>query len=330
MAEYKCMVSILCTAYNHEQYLRQCLDGFVCQKTDFPFEVLVNDDCSKDGTADIIREYAAKYPDIIRPFYQSENLFSKMKMPGLFGTVFFPNVRGRYIALCEGDDYWCDETKLQRQVDFLETHSDYSACVHNTNLQFCTASEADGPLITDRSGDRDVGFFDVVQGMSHAFHTSSILARSEYIVKPPEFFYVAGAYGFTDYAIGLWLTMNGRVRFIDREMSVYRISSNPEAWSSNLGREYDRLREFIEGEIAMLENLLPMLDGEEKEAAERELLLRHYELYDITGEVAMLFEKPFIGIYRSKPLSYRVKTLIKRLFPTLYNFYRKKQGYSDF
>ncbi len=328
MPDNECMVSVLCTAYNHEQYLRECLDSFVSQETDFPFEVLVNDDCSADGTAAIIREYAAKYPQIIRPFYQEKNLFSAIGMPGLFDKVFCPNARGKYIALCEGDDKWSDNNKLRLQVDFLENHPEYSGCVHNTTLHFCEDSTADRALISAK-GDRDVGFETVITGMSNAFHTSSILARREYIVSPPDFYYTAGAHGFTDYAIGLWLTMNGKVRFLDREMSVYRISSNPEAWSSNLGRSYGKLREFVEGEVAMMETMLPRLEGDNLRAAEKELTLRRYELYDITGQVDKLYEKPYLDILRAKPFSYRLKTGIKKAFPAFHAYYRKKQGYGD-
>ena len=125
-----CKVSVLCATYNHEEYLRQTLDSFLNQKTDFPFEVLVNDDASTDSTGDIIREYAAKYPDVIRPFYQKENLYSRRI--NLYDVVFFPACRGEYIAVCEGDDYWNDPEKLQLQVNWLDTHPEYSACVHNS------------------------------------------------------------------------------------------------------------------------------------------------------------------------------------------------------
>ena len=110
-----CKVSVLCATFNHEEYLRQTLDGFLSQKTDFPYEVLVNDDASTDGTAAILREYAEKYPEVIRPFYQEENLYSRRI--NLYDVVFFPAVRGEYIAVCEGDDYWNDPEKLQLQVD---------------------------------------------------------------------------------------------------------------------------------------------------------------------------------------------------------------------
>ena len=107
-----CKVSVVCTAYNHEKYLRDALESFVGQETDFPFEVLVNDDASTDGTAAILREYAERYPAIIRPFYQEKNIFSRGG--NIYDEVFYPVARGEYIAACEGDDRWTDPHKLQR------------------------------------------------------------------------------------------------------------------------------------------------------------------------------------------------------------------------
>ena len=124
-------VSICCATYNHVQFIRQCLDGFVMQKTNLPFEVLIHDDASTDGTQDIIREYEAKYPDIIKPIYQKENQYSKGVRVSL--VYNYSRVRGKYVALCEGDDYWTDPYKLQKQVDFLENHPDYVMCSHQFN-----------------------------------------------------------------------------------------------------------------------------------------------------------------------------------------------------
>ena len=121
----KPLVSICCITYNHAAYIRDCLEGFVMQQTNFPFEVLIHDDASTDGTADIIREYEAKFPDIIKPIYQTENQYSKGVNVGM-QTLF--RAQGKYTAFCEGDDFWCDPQKLQRQFDFMESHPDYSAC----------------------------------------------------------------------------------------------------------------------------------------------------------------------------------------------------------
>ena len=128
------MVTIRCITYNHEPYIRQCLEGFVMQKTNFRFEAIVHDDASTDGTAAIIREYAEKYPDIIKPIYETENQFSKHD--GSLGRIMDAHMHGKYIAMCEGDDYWIDPLKLQKQVDFLEANPEYGMCYTNFNIYY--------------------------------------------------------------------------------------------------------------------------------------------------------------------------------------------------
>ena len=128
------LVSIKCLAYNHEPYIRQCLDGFVMQQTNFKFEAIVHDDASTDGTANIIREYAEKYPDIIKPIYETENQYSKHD--GSLNRILAEKLTGKYIALCEGDDYWTDPNKLQKQVEYLESHEECVMYAHTANWEF--------------------------------------------------------------------------------------------------------------------------------------------------------------------------------------------------
>ncbi len=122
------LLSIVCPTYNHEHFVAQTLESFLAQETDFPFEVVINDDCSTDGTAAIVADYARRYPTIIRAQLQSENQYQQGNhpCPGLFRLS-----RGKYIAFCEGDDYWTDPFKLQKQVDFLESHLDYVLTYHD-------------------------------------------------------------------------------------------------------------------------------------------------------------------------------------------------------
>ena len=124
------LVSICCLTYNHAQFIRKCLDGFLMQQTDFPIEILIHDDCSTDGTTDIIREYEAKYPELIFPLYEEENQYSRGGA-GKMDLYNYSRARGKYIAYCEGDDYWTDPLKLQKQVDFMEVNPEYSVCFHN-------------------------------------------------------------------------------------------------------------------------------------------------------------------------------------------------------
>ena len=123
------LVTVRCTAYNQVPYIRQCLEGFVIQRTNFRYEVIVHDDASTDGTADVIREYAQKYPDIIKPIIEKENQYSKGGF-SLINKIMSNNFSyGKYIADCEGDDYWIDPLKLQKQVDVLEKNPSVT-CVH--------------------------------------------------------------------------------------------------------------------------------------------------------------------------------------------------------
>jgi len=328
MEESRYKLTVFCTAYNHEPYIAEALESFVRQKTDFPFQVFVNDDCSTDGTASVIRSYAEKYPDIIKPVFQEKNLFSQ-GLAALYEKAFFCRCDTPYVAFCEADDCWCDDFKLQQQVDWLDAHPDYSACVHNTRLSYCDGSLPDAPLLPENAGDRDIGFETVIQGMSKAFHTSSILARRENVITPPDYYQAASDHGFLDYAIALRLALEGRIRFIDSVMSVYRISSNPAAWSAKLDKHYAKLKEFIVGELAMMETMLPHLDERQRAITQHVMLERRYELADISGRVSELIKPPYRNIFREKPLSYRIKTLIKIFCPPLHRYYRKKQGYGD-
>ena len=219
------LVSIVCEVYNHEPYLRQCLDGFVMQKTSFPYEILIHDDASTDGSANIIREYEAKYPELFKPIYQTENQYSKGVQ--MWASIQFPRAKGKYIAICEGDDYWTDPMKLQRQVDFLEANNEYSMCFHSARVLF---EGNPCPRLND--------FFTVLEERDYSstevfekwiVPTASIVFRKDqvlqYTVKHPEW--------LTRGDIGLVLrcTHTGKVWGMIPQMSVYRIQ--PESVSHN-------------------------------------------------------------------------------------------------
>lgn len=127
------LVSICCITYNHASYIHQCLDGFIMQQTNFTIEILIHDDASTDGTSDIIREYESLYPDIIKPIYQIENQYSKGVR---VSALNFSRAQGKYLAFCEGDDYWTDPLKLQKQVDILESHPDYGVVYTDFNMYY--------------------------------------------------------------------------------------------------------------------------------------------------------------------------------------------------
>ena len=321
------MVSVLCTAYNHEKYLREALDSMVNQETDFAYEILVSDDVSTDSTPDIIRDYAARYPDKIRPFLLTENLYSQGR--DVYYEVFFPAARGKYTAFCEGDDFWTDPTKLQRQVDFLEAHPDYTACVHNTELMKCEGARADDNLII-RDADCDMEFSDILPGMSHAWHTSSLMGRTELLADPPDFYDIAAEAGFGDFPYALWLRLNGKIRFLARFMSCYRLSSGTDSWSADQEKQTSRRTRFFRGVIAMLTAFRAHVTDAELLRLTDEWIDRwNFQLLYTLGRDRELRREPYRSILKSKPLAFRAKNLLKCALPGLHRLYRRRRGYNE-
>ena len=142
------LVAIHCLVYNHEPYLRDCFEGFVMQKTNFRFVAIVHEDCSTDNSAAIVREYETKYPDIFRPIYETENQYSKPD--GSLGRIMNAAIdatSAKYIAMCEGDDYWTDPLKLQKQVDILEADETLMACCTD-----CSVVDHHSVLLKEKRG----------------------------------------------------------------------------------------------------------------------------------------------------------------------------------
>lgn len=163
------LVSITVATYQHVDYIKQCLDGILMQKTNFLYEVIIGEDGSIDGTQEICKEYARKYPDKIRLFIRDRNLSQfvtdnseVIRFNGIWNRM---SARGKYIAWCEGDDYWTDPYKLQKQVDFLESHPDYVVCSHRYQVyeQKIKRFTSILPIINHKEGD-DFLMTDLIQG----------------------------------------------------------------------------------------------------------------------------------------------------------------------
>ena len=209
-------VSVFCTAFNHEQFLRKCLDGFVMQKTNFKFEVIVNDDASTDGTKKIIEEYVEKYPDIIIPIYQTENQYSQGV--DIIDDIIFPVSKGKYIAICEGDDFWCDENKLQLQYDFMEEHAECSACFHNVIRRDLSGICKDFNF----NSWKDIHFMtpeEVIDG--NYVQTSAYFVRREFMLKDD----YQRNYKFGDYVTITRLLLKGKLAVLPQVMSVYNANN---------------------------------------------------------------------------------------------------------
>ncbi|RHL08516.1 MULTISPECIES: glycosyltransferase [Bacteroides] len=207
------LVSVVCTAYNHQDYIRDALDGFIMQKTSFPFEIIVHDDASSDATPDIVKEYEAKYPSLFRNIYRKENWYSQGK--NIWEYIFASVARGKYIAICEGDDYWIDPLKLEKQVSFLEQHAEYSICYHRVKL--VTGEKIELSRIPRKYSmtQCDIARTNYINTPSVVFRNQSSKLRLELLSQCIT----------ADYVLWLLLSEYGKIAFLPDVMACYRINS---------------------------------------------------------------------------------------------------------
>ena len=235
MDKAKCMVSIICAAYNHEKYIREALDGFVMQKTNFDYEVIINDDASTDATAEIICEYARQYPDIIKPIYQTVNQYSQGI--NIDREFLLPNSNGKYIACCEGDDYWTDPYKLQKQVDFLEENPEYSATAHN--CFFVNSKSEQIPCVYPVYRDYRAHTYTMERFSKDVVYpgqTATIVYRRSAMLfdsTEQEQDYYAIRYSNQDKKTILKLLLEGNIYCFEEKMSAYRVVTHEgDSWSA--------------------------------------------------------------------------------------------------
>ena len=217
-------VFVRCLTYNHEKYIEDALKGFVMQKTDFPFLAVVIDDCSTDGTADIVRRYEAQYPDIIKGIYLPHNFRSRGEDKRPYYQEYVD--KATYWAECEGDDYWTDPLKLQKQVDFLEANPEYSLCFHKVNtLMQATGEMKEEFIVRDMPGDSSM--VDLATG--NYIHTPSVMLRYDKQVQKKIF--SLGSCMPSDYVWWMLYAEKGKIFKFEEPMAVYRVGSG--IWSTD-------------------------------------------------------------------------------------------------
>lgn len=221
-------VSIICNTYNHGMYIQDALEGFIKQKTNFKYEVLIHDDASTDNTVDVIRKYEKKYPTLIKPIYQTENKYSKGV--NISSTYQFPRARGKYVALCEGDDYWTDSLKLQKQFDAMERHTDVDICTHAATKIRASNQKIVGII---EFGDKEtiLSTENVICGGGGFVATNSLFYRRELLQNQPEFC----LYCPLDYSLQIQGSLRGGMLYLPDNMSIYRVSV-PGSWTVRMGQ----------------------------------------------------------------------------------------------
>ena len=266
------LVSVICITYNHGKYIADALENFVKQKTTFKFEVLVHDDCSTDETIAIIEKYEKQYPDIVKAYYEEENQHSKGVSPT---RLMMSKACGKYVALCEGDDFWRDENKLQKQIDYMEKHNECALCIHGTDV----LNVENGKII------RRMNMYDencVVEPETflirrNDFATSSMIFRKVDIDNYPKDF------GFFDYMLKSYLATKGNAYYIAESMSVYRTGVIG-AWTQRVAKSPEKFRMFIQKEIDFYEKFNVFSDFKFNKEVEELKRNREYRLSKVNND----------------------------------------------
>lgn len=310
------MVSICCITYNQEKYIRKTLDSFLSQKTTFPYEIIIHDDCSTDNTIDIIKEYQEKYPEIVKPIFEEENQYSKGidVIPIVFGQA-----TGKYAALCDGDDYWCDDQKIQKQFEFMEKHPECSLVTNGCYLEEDSTGKRKIKSQPYR-GSRHYSIDDIILYDGGLFATNSMFFKLELVRTLPKFYFLVSV---GDFPLIIHLALCGKVYFMEDIMSVYRVNAIG-SWSAmqNKGKNRSEIiqkrKKFDKDIFAMMNEVNQYTNYKYAAIIEQFILKRKFAFCILSSDFKTIKNKKFKMLYKSNNAKENIKLFIARNLSFIY------------
>ena len=305
------IISVICNTFNQENYIEQALNSLISQKVSVPYEILVNDDASTDSTSDIVRLYEGKYPGIVKPIYQIENQYSKGV--NITPDIQIPRAKGKYIAFCEGDDYWTDENKLQIQYDFMEANPQYSICCHAYSMV-----GKNGELIEERydlNGDGIVPIEKLIGNQLEVPHFSTLFVRAECLDGYDETFY--GKYP-NDMKLRLYCASKKPIYYLNKNMSSYRRFSEG-SWTVRVGKNLDKFLKNQKEALVFLEHYDNYTDKIYHNIISDELERRRYAIDISEGNYKAAIKRK---CFKKASLKSKIGVLAGCIFPNTVNKYQ--------
>lgn len=298
----KPVVSICCITYNHEPYIEDALEGFLIQETDFPFEILIHDDASTDRTAEIIREYVNKYPKIIKPILQKINQYSLGRK--INSEFNFSRVKGEFTAICEGDDYWIDSNKIQKQVDLMRAHPNISLIFHTATVQNFDALSKAEITKSHAAGvwPKNKWFY---EGGSSA-PTASMLFRFEHVKNLPDWYFKSPV---GDMPTKLILAEKGDIYFLNEVMCIRRLGV-PNSWNKRVRNNPEKETDYLNSMIKMLESYNNYSKKKWNESVQKQIAIYIIKKNHIGIDGYVNLKKQYPEAYRSLSFKTKIKVNI--------------------
>lgn len=304
------LVSICCITYNHEKFIRDAIEGFLKQRTDFSFEIIIQDDASTDLTADIIKEYERKYPELVKPIYHKENQYSKGVNPIILPLQM---AKGKYVAFCEGDDYWTDPLKLQKQITEMEKHPECHISFHPSIIRGENDNRKDEVISLYSDKNKFFSVEDVIIRDGKFIPTNSIILHRIAIPKIISFFDSAKEAIIGDKYLQILGADNGGALYLPDIMSVYR-SSVPNSWSAKIKIDNEMKKKWFISVLISDEKLNKFLNY--KHTNSFEILKNKYcSQIIITTSMSPADKEKIIGPYISN-----INNIDKFLWYTLFRY----------
>jgi len=304
------LVTVIIPTHDHAPFLSRAIDSVLAQQTTFPFDILLHDDASTDGTADIAKDYAARYPEQIRLIAQTVNQYQTDKK--IQTHILYPRITAKYTAICDGDDLWTHEHKLQLQVDYLENHPDCTLCI-------CGADKIDvGGRVIGAAAPYDedcvVRLEDMIRAGGEFCSSNTIVAPTKLLNSQPDYCELTEV---EDIPVHMWCAVNGYAWYMSKHMAAYRYAV-PGSWSvrQNAARQETQVQ-TIRGVIGLLQGFDAYTKGTYHASFADAILYQEFKIKCVEHDLKALRRPPYRSFYRELSGKRRIRLWLERYFPAL-------------
>lgn len=309
-------VSVCCITYNHQPFIKKAIDSFLSQETNFDFEIIIHDDCSTDGTIDVLKEYEQMYPDIIKIIFETENQWQKTKK-GIFVNYTLPHSQGKYIAICEGDDYWIDPRKLQKQYDVMENNKQVSLCFHDAVVTNCNGEVISTSMMKGNPFYKNSdGLYSCDEMLVLDFvPTASLFFRKEMLIDNLLPYFDNGY--CEDLPLRITLVSKGAAYCINEKMSAYR-TGNPLSVNGTIRRKPEKIKATLMKHIEILREFDEETKFKFHEAVEYAINDKLVHICITTGDLKKLRSKELAKQYKTLSFKRKLACFLAFISPSLF------------